>query len=106
MPIFNWTYADEQAAKRNWQGAPGQQNPYANLPMLNLYTYQMSEIIRDEIQQGVEIDGETQEFAFDLNEFFKVKSGGSFEHEAEVDRFLDAMTTQNKFPFSTPELRA
>ncbi len=45
--------------------------------MLNLYTYQMSEIIRDEIQQGVEIDGETQEFAFDLNEFFKVKSGGS-----------------------------
>ena len=104
--IFNWTYADEQAAKRNWQGAPGQQNPYANLPMLNLYTYQMSEIIRDEIQRGVEIDGETQEFAFDLNEFFKVKPSGSFEHEAEVDRFLDAMTTQNKFPFSTPELRA
>lgn len=104
--IFNWTYADEQAAKRNWQGAPGQQNPYANLPMLNLYTYQMSEIIRDEIQQGVEIDGETQEFAFDLNEFFKVKPSGSFEHEAEMDRFLDAMTTQNKFPFSTPELRA
>ena len=104
--IFNWTYADEQAAKRNWQGEPGQQNPYANLPMLNLYTYQMSEIIRDEIRRGVEIDGETQEFAFDLNEFFKVKSGGSFEHEAEVDRFLDAMTTQNKFPFSTPELRA
>jgi hypothetical protein len=54
----------------------------------------------------VEIDGETQEFAFDLNEFFKVKPSGSFEHEAEVDRFLDAMTTQNKFPFSTPELRA
>ena len=23
-----------------------------------------------------------------------------------MDRFLDAMTTQNKFPFSTPELRA
>ena len=104
--IFNWTYADEQAAKRNWQGAPGQQNPYANLPMLNLYTYQMSEIIRNEIQHGVEIDGETQEFAFDLNEFFKVKPNGSFEHDAEVDRFLDAMTTQNKFPFSTPELRA
>ena len=104
--IFNWTYADEQAAKRNWQGAPGQQNPYANLPMLNLYTYQMSEIIRDEIRRGVEIDGETQEFAFDLNEFFKVKPSGSFEYEAEVDRFLDAMTTQNKFPFSTPELRA
>ena len=82
--IFNWTYADEQAAKRSWQGAPGQQNPYANLPMLNLYTYQMSEIIRDEIQQGVEIDGETQEFAFDLNEFFKVKPSGSLDRKSVV----------------------
>ncbi len=104
--IFNWTYADEQAAKRNWQGEPGQVNPYASLPMLSLYTYQMSEIIRDEVSRGVEIDGQTEEFAFDLNEFFKVKPTGTFEHDAEVDRFLDAMTTQNKFPFSTPELRA
>ena len=104
--IFNWTYADEQAAKRNWHGEPGETNPYANLPMLNLYTYQMSEIIRDEVQKGVEIDGQTEEFAFDLNEFFKVKPNGTFEHDAEVDRFLDALTTQNKFPFSTPELRA
>lgn len=104
--IFNWTYADEQAAKRNWHGEPGETNPYANLPMLNLYTYQMSEIIRDEVQKGVEIDGQTEEFAFDLNEFFKVKPNGNFEHDAEVDRFLDALTTQNKFPFSTPELRA
>lgn len=104
--IFNWTYTDEQAAKRNWQGEPGEENPYANLPMLNLYTYQMSEIIRDEVNRGVEIDGQTEEFAFDLNEFFKVKPTGAFEHDAEVDRFLDALTTQNKFPFSTPELRA
>lgn len=104
--IFNWTYADEQAAKRNWQGEPGEVNPYASLPMLSLYTYQMSEIIRDEVNRGVEIDGQTEEFAFDLNEFFKVKPTGVFEHSAEVDRFLDALTTQNKFPFSTPELRA
>lgn len=104
--IFNWTYADEQNAKRSWQGEPGSRNPYADLPTLNLYTYQMSEIVRDEVSRGVEIDGQTEEFAFDLNEFFKVKPTGAFEHEAEVDRFLDALTTQNKFPFSTPELRA
>lgn len=104
--IFNWTYADEQNAKQSWQGEPGSENPYADLPMLNLYTYQMSEIVRDEVRRGVEIDGQTEEFAFDLNEFFKVKPTGAFEHEAEVDRFLDALTTQNKFPFSTPELRA
>lgn len=30
----------------------------------------MSKIIEDEIKQGVEIDGEIKEYAFDLNEFF------------------------------------
>ncbi len=104
--IFNWTYADEQQAKRDWRGGPGQKNPYADLPQLNMFTYQMSEIVRTQVEQGVEIDGETEEFAFDLNEFFKTKANGTFEHEAEVDRFLQALSTQEKFPFSTPELRA
>ena len=30
--IFNWTYADEQAAKRNWQGAPGAAEPLRKPP--------------------------------------------------------------------------
>ena len=101
--IFNWTYADEQQAKRDWDGESS--NPYAGLPKLNLYTYQMSEIIRDELTQGIEINGETEEFAFDLNEFFATNGNGRFNHDAEVDRFLEALTTQTKFPFSTPELR-
>ncbi len=102
--IFNWTYADEQKAKRNWNYENGS-NPYANLPKLNLFTYQMSEIIREELSQGIEIDGETHEFAFDLNEFFETKSNGEFVHNESVDRFLDALTVQEKFPFSTEELR-
>ena len=101
--IFNWTYADEQAAKRDWDGEDS--NPYATLPRLNLFTYQMSEIIRDELSQGVEIQGETEEYAFDLNEFFATNGAGRFVYESSVDRFLDALTTQEKFPFSTPELR-
>lgn len=64
----------------------------------------MSEIIKDELQQGIEIDGETEEYAFDLNEFFAV-TNGKFNHESSVDKFLDAMTRQTKFPFSTEELR-
>lgn len=100
--IFNWTYADEQNAKRQWKAE--EENPYANLPKLNLFTYQMSEIIADEIKKGVEIDGETEEYAFDLNEFFETKNG-KFTHEEAVDRFLDALTTQEKFPFSTDALR-
>ncbi len=103
--IFNWTYADEQRAKTEWSD-PERNNPYENLPQLNLFTYQMSEIIREEITQGVEIEGETEEYAFDLNLFFAVKANGEFVYEDSVDRFLDALTSQEKFPFSTPELRA
>ena len=102
--IYNWTYADEQEAKREWVGEVGDQNPYENLPKLNLYTYQMSEIIKVELQQGIEIEGETEEYAFDLNVFFETRNE-KFVHESSVDKFLDAMTTQLKFPFSTEELR-
>lgn len=103
--IYNWTYADEQKKKRDWQGDQSEQNPYANLPQLNMFTYQMSEVVRDELKQGIEINGETEEWAFDLNEFFAVNQAGNFVHDSAVDKFLDALTTQTKFPFSTPELR-
>lgn len=102
--IYNWTYADEQTAKRDWDISLEQENPYAALPRLSLYTYQMSEIIKDELQQGVEINGETEEYAFDLNEFFGTNNE-KFKYDSSVDKFLDAMTLQEKFPFSTPELR-
>ena len=102
--IFNWTYADEQTAKRDWDVSSEKENPYASLPKLNLFTYQMSEIIKDELQQGVEINGEIEEYAFDLNEFFRTNNG-KFAYDSSVDKFLDAMTLQSKFPFSTPKLR-
>lgn len=103
--IYNWTYADEQKRKAEWDVSQGEENPYAILPRLSLYTYQMSEIIKEELQQGIEIQGETEEYAFDLNEFFAVENG-RFKYNSSVDRFLDALTMQEKFPFSAPELRA
>ena len=103
--IYNWTYADEQKAKRDWVDVPGTDNPYGKLPQLNMFTYQMSEIIRDELKQGVDIDGEEVEYAFDLNEFFATTDTGRFVHNESVNRFLDAMTSQEKFPFSTDDLR-
>ncbi len=102
--IYNWTYADEQKAKRDWDVASEEENPYESLPKLNLFTYQMSEIIQEELQQGIEINGETEEYAFDLNEFFSTNNG-KFKYNSSVDKFLNAMTLQEKFPFSTPELR-
>lgn len=103
--IYNWTYADEQQAKRDWPTDSEQPNPYANLPKLNLLTYQMSDIVEDEARAGMDIDGEQTEYAFDLNEFFSTTQGGAFVHDADVDKFLDALVSQKKFPFSTPELR-
>jgi len=102
--IFNWTYADEQQAKHDWDD-PALPNPYTDLPRLNMFTYQMSDIVAGEVRRGCDIDGETVEYAFDLNEFFATNANGYFMHNEDVDRFLDALTTQRKFPFSTPELR-
>lgn len=97
--IFNWTYAEEQAAKRDWNYSKGN-NPYEPLPRLNLFTYQMSKIIQDELKQGIEINGKTEEYAFDLNLFFETKSDGKFKYGESVDKFLDALTKLEKYPFS------
>lgn len=105
--IFNWTYEDEQTARAQWPQEEGEENPYAALPTLNLLTYQISRMITDRLAEGVAIDEDSEniDFAFDLNEFFTTKDNGFFEHEADVKRFLDAMATNEKHPFSTPELR-
>lgn len=103
--IYNWTYADEQKAKEEWPEDAELPNPYANLPRLNMFTYKMSDIMEAKVAAGADIDGETVEYAFDLNEFFATTEAGNFVHNDDVDRFLEALTTQLKFPFSTPELR-
>lgn len=110
--IYNWSYTDEQAAKEKWDEELNRgndkegSNPYDVMPQLNMFTYQMSQIMIDKAQRGVNLgDEEIADPAFDLNEFFKAKGNGEFIHDAEVDHFLDALTKQNKFPFSTPELR-
>jgi hypothetical protein len=81
--IYNWTYSDEQRAKRDWKG-PGE-NPYTELPRLVLMTYQLP----DDIRQVAEM-GEFNEF--DLNEFFRADGDdeeAKFEHPDEVQKWLD-----------------
>lgn len=66
----------------------------------------MSDIVRDRVERGIELaEDDVEEFAFDLNEFFATNESGKFVHDADVDKFLDALTRQEKFPFSTAELR-
>ena len=101
--IFNWTYADECKAKEDWDEDRGL-NPYEEMPKLNMFTYQMSDIVMAKVREGVEIDGDTEAYAFDLNEFFRVDRG-KFVHDEAIDKWLDALSRQPRYPFSTPELR-
>ncbi|HAQ1517144.1 TPA: DEAD/DEAH box helicase family protein, partial [Enterococcus faecium] len=102
--IFNWSYVDEQEAKENWDPTIGS-NPYESLPTLNLFTYQMSKMIEDEVSAGLTIEEEKNvDYAFDLNEFFRVKENGRFEYEESVVRFLDNLSS-GKFPFSENQYR-
>lgn len=104
--IFNWTYEDEQIARASWDD-DATENPYRALPSLNMLTYQVSRMITDQLALGVAVDEDKAnvDFTFDLNEFFRTKDTGFFEHEAEVIKFLDCLAKNEKYPFSTPELR-
>ena len=104
--IFNWTYADEQERKREF-AEKGVENPYEDLPKLNLFTYQMSDMMGAKADAGTLIDDEETQYYFDLNEFFKTNDSGYFEHLDDVKKFLDTLTDENckKYPFSTKELR-
>ena len=80
--IFNWTYSDEQRAKRDRKGAD---NPYASLPRMVLLTYQLPDAIRE-----IAMQGEFNEF--DLNVFFSAEGIGDkakFRFEDEVQKWLD-----------------
>lgn len=104
--IYNWSYADEQEAKETWTGED--YNPYEALPRLSMYTYQLGNMIYEQVRKGLDLSGEdgSVDYAFDLNEFFATNDSGRFIHEEKIRKFLHALSTQEKYPFSTPELRA
>lgn len=83
--IFNWTYTDEQRAKKEFQERyPDSKNPYAALPEMRLLTYQMPDELVAVANQG--------EFSeFDLNAFFTATGRGkdaNFKHKNEVQKWL------------------
>jgi hypothetical protein len=82
--IFNWTYTDEQLAKKNWSDNDGI-NPYLSLPRMVLLTYKMPDDIR-QIAENTEFN------EFDLNVFFEAKGEGDqaeFIHKFEVQKWLN-----------------
>lgn len=92
--IFNWTYADEQRAKSNWDKE--EINPYLELPQIVMMTYQLPEKIR-------EFAANNDQNEFSLNEFFKAKQANEkgrkkyiFEHEDQVQQWLNIIRGQEK----------
>jgi len=101
--IYNWTYLDEQKIKQI-EIEEDEIGEHTDLPDLKLFTYRISQMITNEVNEGIEIENETRDYAFDLNEFFRAKDK-KFVHEEDVKEFLKNLSTNKKYPFSTPELR-
>ena len=95
--IYNWSYADEQESKTNWDYEKGD-NPYENLPRMNFRAYHMSTMMEATVDD--------EEACFDLSEFFKT-SGKNFLRPGDVVGWLDKISGISRIEetgetFSTP----
>lgn len=115
--VYTWDYVMEQKKKTEWDLAHyGDHNPYADLPQMHIYTYDLGEKLKKYISD----DYGTK--AFNFREFFRVwykgpngnrelpKNAveGKFVHENDVNAFLNLMVredTDSGYPYSTQEYR-
>jgi len=96
--IYNWSYPDEQRAKKHWRGV---ENPYAAMPQMKIVTYQLSRAL-DLTPDEAKLAGSG--YAFDLGEFWKVKKfegSDRFVYETKVRQFLRNLSDSTKnYPFA------
>lgn len=102
--IYNWSYLDEQLEKKAELDSGDESGAHVDMPDLRLFTYKMSDLITNKVNEGVEIGDELVDVSFDLNDLFETKNG-KFVREDAIRKFLDNLTINEKYPFSTPELR-
>ncbi len=115
--IYTWDYIMEQESKYLWDKEHfGDSNPYEELPELNIYTYDLGDLLNNNY---VEIEDK----AFNFHEFFRTWTGdynidyaqmpkdakiGDFVHEKDIVSFLNLMTKEDKnsdYPYSKEEYR-
>lgn len=116
--VYTWDYVMEQQRKAEWDTLhPGDHNPYADLPQMHIFTYNLGENIPGYAEH--ELEGK----AFNFREFFRTFTGdikqdkkslpvgkkiGDFIHEADVNSFLALITKsdgESLYPYSTEEYR-
>src|SRR5574344_1686930 len=98
--IYTWDYVMEQRAKASWDLTHfGDPNPYASLPTMNIYTYDLGRLLHEFVDEDV---------AFNFREFFRVNDNGTFIHEKDVKAFLSLISKEDKdscYPFANEEYR-
>ena len=114
--IYTWDYVMEQREKALWDKVHfGDPNPYATLPELQIFTYNLDKLIPGYV--------DLEDSAFNFREFFRTWTGnvqkdfkpmpdgadvGDFVHKTDVKRFLDLLCKsddKSNYPFSTQEYR-
>lgn len=113
--IYTWDYVMEQKAKEEWDlNHFGDPNPYAGLPRLNIFTFDLGKAMA-----GFE---DIEDSAFNFKEFFRTWTGdierdhrempegmeGRFVHEDHVKNFLSLIVKydpESNYPYSTTEFR-
>lgn len=101
--VYTWDYTMEQRAKQQWEiDHPHEPNPYAGLPRVNMFTFNMGDKFKDPKFKQV------GNRSFNFKEFFRVDEQGKFVYEQYVKQFLRNITTPSKhtsYPFSTKQFR-
>ena len=130
--IYTWDYVMEQRAKQEWDDKHyGDPNPYADLPRMQILTFTLPKMVRDQAVENNEV--------FRFHEFFRVWTEDDrasiqklisnetspvkcaelkerlnninvdhFIHESAVEDFLDKLVEDSEtsqYPFSTDEFR-
>lgn len=98
--IYTWDYVMEQRAKAQWDiDHPGDHNPYAGLPRLNIYTYDLGRLMNEFADEDI---------AFNFREFFRTNDDGEFIHKSHVENFLNLLTKtdeESMYPFANKRYR-
>lgn len=103
--IYNWTYLDEQKAKQSEFENGQESGDHTDMPDLRLFNYKISDVTTKQIEKGIDINGENIPPVFEFNDFLATNSKGEFKREDDIWRFLNTLTENEGYPFSTPELR-
>ena len=98
--VFTWDYVMEQQAKTDWEiNHLGDVNPYASLPAIHIYTYDLGRLMSAYSDE---------EKAFNFREFFRTREDGGFVHEKDIDHFLKLLTIDDEdslYPYSNDKFR-